>query len=145
MRPVWNGTKLDGARVLVRCYHGLGDTIQFARYLPLLAERAALVRVEAQPELIPLLRFPPGVADVVPLGEDDHLPARYGCNAEIDVTELPHAFRTTLGDIPTTVPYLKPSVEPDRSAEVARRLPLCPGGCASDWFGPLASGNRSAR
>ena len=60
MRPVWDGAELAGMRVLVRCYHGLGDTIQFARYLPLLAERAALVRVEAQPELIPLLRGLPG-------------------------------------------------------------------------------------
>ena len=94
MRPVWDGAELAGARVLVRCYHGFGDTIQFARYLPLLAERAALVRVEAQPELIPLLRNLPRIADLMPLGTEERPLARFGCDAEIDVTELPHAFRT---------------------------------------------------
>src|SRR4051812_29740209 len=87
MRPVWEGAELTGARVLVRCYHGLGDTIFFARYLPLLVRRAAHVRVEAQPELIPLLRTLPGIADFVPLEDEDHPPARFGCDAEIDITE----------------------------------------------------------
>ena len=96
MRPVWDGGGLSGTHVLVRCYHGLGDTIQFVRYLPLLAERAALVWIEAQPELIGLLRSLPGNVDPVPLGGQEHPPARFGCDAEIDITELPHAFRTTL-------------------------------------------------
>jgi hypothetical protein len=120
MRPVWDGAELAGARVLVRCYHGLGDTLHFARYLPLLAERAALVCVEAQPELIPVLCGLLGMADLVPLGAEDHPPARFGCDADIDVTELPHVFRTELGTIPAAIPYL--SVEPERSAEAARRL-----------------------
>ena len=125
MRPVWDGGELSGAHVLVRCYHGLGDTIQFARYLPLLAERAALVRIEVQPELIALLRSLPGNVDLVPLGDQDHPPARFGCDAEIDITELPHAFRTTLGTIPAAIPYL--SVEPERSEAAARRLSAVPG------------------
>jgi hypothetical protein len=120
MRPVWDGTDLTGARVLVRCYHGLGDTIQFARYLPLLAERASRVCVEAQPEFLSLLRGVPGIADLVPLGEKDFPPARFGCDAEIDITELPHAFRTTLDSIPAAIPYL--GAERARSAEAAQRL-----------------------
>ena len=43
LRWVWDGRPFDGRDVLVRCYRGLGDTLQFARYLPLLAERAASV------------------------------------------------------------------------------------------------------
>jgi hypothetical protein len=124
MRPVWDGAELAGARILVRCYHGLGDTIHFARYLPLLAKCAARVVVEAQPELIPLLRGLPGIADLVPLGEEDYPPARFGCDAQIDITELPHAFRTQLGTIPAAIPYL--SVEPERSEEAARRLSAVP-------------------
>ncbi|MGD9617957.1 MAG: ADP-heptose--LPS heptosyltransferase [Alphaproteobacteria bacterium] len=126
MRPVWDGAALEGARVLVRCYHGLGDTIHFSRYLPLLAERAALIRVEAQPELIPLLRTLPGRFDLIPLGEEDHPPARFGCDAEIDVTELPHAFRTTLGTIPAAIPYLRAA--PERSEEAARCFSEAPEG-----------------
>src|SRR5215212_3041441 len=52
---VWDGSPVDDRHVLVRCYHGLGDTIQFARYLPLLQARAREVIVWAQPRLIPLL------------------------------------------------------------------------------------------
>lgn len=54
LQPVWDGTPLGGKRVLIRCYHGLGDTIQFIRYVPLVAELAAEVIVWAQPPLLPL-------------------------------------------------------------------------------------------
>ena len=54
LRWVWDGRPFDGRRVLVRCYHGLGDTVQFARFLPHLRARAAEVTVEMQPRLLPL-------------------------------------------------------------------------------------------
>lgn len=120
MRPVWDGTGLDGARVLVRCYHGLGDTLHFSRYLPLLAGRAARVCVEAQPELLPLLRTLPGRFALSALGDADHPPGRFGCEVEIDITELPHAFGTTLETIPAAIPYLR--ADPRRANEAARRL-----------------------
>jgi ADP-heptose:LPS heptosyltransferase len=120
IRPVWDGAELTGARVLVRCYHGLGDTIFFARYLPLLTRRAAHVCIEAQPELIPLLRTLPGIAKIVPLEDEEHPPARFDCDAEIDITELAHEFRTTLDTIPAAIPYL--NAKPERSEEAARRL-----------------------
>src|SRR5215203_4908746 len=40
LQRIWRGEELRNRRVLVRCYHGLGDTIQFARFLPYLAEIA---------------------------------------------------------------------------------------------------------
>ena len=45
----------DGRDVLVRCYHGLGDTLQFCRYLAPLRRRVRSLALEAQPELLPLL------------------------------------------------------------------------------------------
>ncbi len=81
--------------------------------------------VEAQPELRCLLGGVPGIGDLVPLAEEDYPPARFGCDAEIDVTELPHAFRTTAGSIPRPIPYL--SAERGRSAEATRRLSAVPG------------------
>ena len=51
----WNGAPLAGRRVLVRCEHGLGDTIQFIRFVPRLRELASSVTVLAQPALVPLL------------------------------------------------------------------------------------------
>jgi hypothetical protein len=99
-RWVWDGTPIDGRDVLVRCYHGLGDTIQFARYLPLLASRAASVTVEAQPELVDLLRHQPIAA--VPFDRDRPLaPAE----CDIEITELAFALRT--GPDRLAPPYLR--------------------------------------
>ncbi len=56
LRWLWDGRDYRGRHCLVRCYHGLGDAIQFARFLPLLAARTASLTVEAQSRLIPLLR-----------------------------------------------------------------------------------------
>ena len=115
LRAVWDGTPLDGRAVVVRCYHGLGDTIQFVRFAAPLARVARRVVIEAQPELAPLLAGP---HETVSLGEQDLPPAAYGCEAEIDAGELPHALRASVTTIPSAQ-YLR--VDPDRVA-AARRL-----------------------
>src|SRR5205085_377265 len=69
LQAVWDGKPLDGKRVLVRCYHGLGDTIQFIRYAPLLKAVAARVIVWAQPRLLPLLQTARGIDQLLPLHE----------------------------------------------------------------------------
>src|SRR5829696_8404686 len=60
-QSIWNGSDVAGKRVLVRCYHGLGDTLQFIRYAALLKQVAAEVIVWAQPQLLPLVRTVAGV------------------------------------------------------------------------------------
>lgn len=122
LRWVWDGTPFDGHDVLVRCYHGLGDTIQFARFLPLLAQRAASVTVEVQPRLLPLLEGLAGTARLVPFDVARPLPPR-ACDVEI--TELPFALRATPEQAPA--PYLR-----------AKPAPLPPGTIglcysAGDW------------
>jgi hypothetical protein len=120
LRPVWDGSPFDGRDVLVRCFHGLGDTVQFIRYVPLLAGRARSVTVEAQPELSELLSTVPGIARLLPLSpEEDRTAAEIGCETEIDATELPHAFRTTLATIPDPAPLF---ADPARIAEARRRI-----------------------
>src|SRR5215211_5665415 len=64
---IWDGRPLLGKRVLVRCYHGLGDTIQFIRYAAFLKAVAAEVIVWVQPSLIPLLRSVRGIDRLLPL------------------------------------------------------------------------------
>lgn len=113
LQYVWDGRPLAGRRVLVRCYHGLGDTIQFIRYAPLLKAVAAEVLVWAQPALLPLLATAPGIDQLLPL-HDGAPEAAY--DADVEVMELPHLFRTTLGTIPAAVPYLH--VEPRRLVAV---------------------------
>jgi hypothetical protein len=100
----WDGAPLDGKRVLVRCYHGLGDTIQFIRYIPLLKSRAREVIVWAQPKLIPLLRSISGIDLLLPL--HDGTP-EIEFDASVELMELPHVFRTTLATIPRDIPYLQ--------------------------------------
>ncbi len=132
-RWVWDGRPFAGQRVLVRCYHGLGDTIQFARFLPLLRERVRSLSVETQPELIPLLAGMPGAERLIPFRvEAPHPPAE----CDLEVMELPHALRATPASVPARVPYL--SAPPAQVAAARRRIgspDLAVGLCwsAGDW------------
>ena len=100
---VWNGEPLDGKRVLIRCYHGLGDTIQFIRYAPMVRQIARRVIVWAQPELLRLLSTGEGIDELLPL-HDGAPEANF--DVDIEVMELPHVFRSTLDTLPSRVPYL---------------------------------------
>jgi hypothetical protein len=110
---VWTGEPLAGRRVLVRCYHGLGDTLQFVRYAPLLRAVAAEVIVWAQPALLPLLRTVRGIDRLLPL-HDGAPDAEY--DVDVEVMELPHFFRTTLDTIPAEVPYVHAKAAPRAGA-----------------------------
>jgi hypothetical protein len=94
---VWDGTPLEGKRVLIRCYHGLGDTIQFIRYAPLVKEIAREVMVWAQPSVIPLLETARGVDRFLPL-HDGAPDVEY--DADVEIMELAHVFRRIVGDVP---------------------------------------------
>lgn len=126
-QPVWDGTPLAGRRVLIRCYHGLGDTIQFIRYAELVRAVATEVTVWAQPALVPLLRTAPGIDRLVPL--HDGAP-EVDYDVDVEVMELPFVFRSTLATLPARVPYLHAAPAP-----VAREAPLMVGlVCrAGDW------------
>jgi hypothetical protein len=100
---VWNGAPLAGKRVLVRCYHGLGDTIQFARFIPLLKQAASHITVLGQAQLVPVLRTVDGLDAVLEL---DDGPCEAQRDVDIEIMELPHALRTTLATLPASVPYI---------------------------------------
>jgi hypothetical protein len=114
LQAIWSGEPLHGKRVLVRCYHGLGDTIQFIRYAPLLHEIAAEVIVWAQPSLLPLLASARGIDRLLPL-HDGTPDIDY--DVDIELMELPHAFRTTPATLPSAVPYLGVAAGPRRRSE----------------------------
>jgi hypothetical protein len=112
LQRIWDGRPLEG-RVLVRCYHGLGDTIQFARYLPLLRAQARAVMLWVQPALMSLMAQIPGVDQVLPL-HDGTPDVEF--DADVELMELPYAFRTAIDTIPGTVPYLSAPPFPVRRA-----------------------------
>jgi hypothetical protein len=106
---VWDGAPLAGRRVLVRCYHGLGDTLQFARFLPAVAELAQDLTVWAQPSLIPLLSTLSNVGRMRCLPLHTGTPA-VDYDVDIEVMELAHALRARECDVGRYVPYFQ--VEP---------------------------------
>jgi tetratricopeptide (TPR) repeat protein len=101
-RPLWLGQEdIAGKTVLLHCEQGYGDTLQFARYAPLLAERGATVVLEVQEHLKALLSQMPGVSQIVARGEP--LPP---FDLYCPLLSLPLAFGTRLETIPANVPYI---------------------------------------
>lgn len=100
-RPQWRGEDIRGQTVLLHAEQGLGDTLQFCRYAPLVAARGARVVLECQPSLVRLLGSLAGVDRIVPAGQP--LPA---FDRHCPLMSLPRAFGTTLESIPSDMPYL---------------------------------------
>lgn len=108
---VWDGAPLAGRRVLVRCYHGLGDTLQFVRFVPGLRRVAAEVTLWAQPALLPLLATMCGVGPLAPL--HDGVP-EVAYDADVEVMELAHIARATPASLPLPPRFdLAPAALPD--------------------------------
>jgi len=118
LRSVWDGSPLDQKRVLIQCYHGLGDTIQFIRYLPLVEKIASQSTVRLQPELIPLIATMNLKSHLTEL-TGPYSPADF--DVEVELMELPFVFRTTLQSIPADIPYLH--VPPDLTMSGPNRRP----------------------
>jgi len=107
----WDGRPIRGHNVLLRCLHGLGDTIQFIRYAPLIRREARTLTIEAQPTLKSLIRESKLADEVITWGEPEP-----PWDQQIEVIELPRIFRTTLDSIPNNVPYLHAPLVPPLSA-----------------------------
>ncbi len=100
---VWNGAPFDNRRVLVRCEHGLGDTIQFLRYIPRLRQRARSVILKVQPMLLQLCTGMPSIDLLRDAWTTDPDPVH---DVAIECMEFAYAFRDTTETLPTEVPYL---------------------------------------
>jgi tetratricopeptide (TPR) repeat protein len=146
-QPAWQGSPLEGMHVLVLCEQGLGDTIQFVRYVPMLAARGAKVTVECQGKLKPLLacldtssrhapravagsgsdepqlaggngtRSVPATGEVRVIARGEPLP-NFDMHARL--MTLPCIFGSTPEDLPSQVPYLR--VDEKRVAEFAEQF-----------------------
>jgi Flp pilus assembly protein TadD len=101
--PPWRGEALEGKRILLHAEQGLGDTIQFARYIPLVQQRGGKIVLCVQPEAISLLKSTRGVEQIA--SHPNQLPR---CDTHCYLMDLPHALGTTLETIPNEVPYLYP-------------------------------------
>lgn len=102
LRWVWDGRSFEGRNVLVRCYHGLGDALQFARYLPVLRQHVGSLTLEAPASLIPLLAQLPGIDRLVPFLTHAPLPPS---ECDLEIMELPFALKLPPDAVPP--PYIK--------------------------------------
>ncbi len=115
-QPLWLGeTDVAGKTILLTEEQGLGDTIQFCRYAPLVAQRGSRVILEVPPQLTRLAASLSGIAQIVETGHA--LPA---FDLHCPVLSLPLAFKTGFATIPAEIPYLK--ADPDQSKAWQDRL-----------------------
>ncbi|MBI4663443.1 MAG: tetratricopeptide repeat protein [Verrucomicrobia bacterium] len=101
-QPRWTGEPLAGKTILVFAEQGIGDTLQFVRYVPPVTERVGRVIFECQPALKDLLATARGIDRLVAHGE-----ALPPFDVQIPLLSLPLLFRTSANSIPAAVPYLK--------------------------------------
>ena len=116
-QPRWLGGPLEGRRILVWAEQGLGDTLQFARFLSLVSRHGGRVTLECPPTLTRLLRRTAGVEGVVAFGAplpefDVHSP----------LMSLPLALEVTLNNLPEHTPYI-----------------VCPEEASAHWAGEPAT------
>ena len=104
--PRWTGEALGGKTILVFSEQGIGDTIQFARFLVSLHEAGAKVKALVQPVLLGLVRSLP-----VPVEWFDRVGDIGDFDYQIPLLSLPRVFRTEIDSIPAPVPYFTPEAE----------------------------------
>jgi tetratricopeptide (TPR) repeat protein len=123
--PVWTGQPLAGRRLLLHAEQGLGDAVQFVRYVPLLAREAAAVSVVCHGPLAPLVRATWPDVEVRTFGEPP--PA---ADLRLPLMSVAAVRRASLDEIPSGVPYLRASPERvaawrDRVGAEGPRVGLC--------------------
>jgi tetratricopeptide (TPR) repeat protein len=106
MPPLSRLGDVTGRTVLVTHEDGFGDTVQFMRYVPLLAQRGARVIAWVPKPLERVLRSVAGVAEVL-TGDIPFPPFDWHC----PFVSLPRVFETSLATIPNAVPYISVDAE----------------------------------
>jgi len=129
----WDGSAFAGRRVLIRCEHGLGDTLQFIRFVPPISRIAREVHLLVQPQLLALLQGAPGLGQVRNAWTDDPAPAH---DVEIEVMELAYALRVRMENLPPSYPHLRERAAAHAAAvqlpqDARQRVGLL--WAASDW------------
>jgi Flp pilus assembly protein TadD len=99
--PTWNGMTLRQGRILLICDQGFGDSLQFCRYIPMVAERCQEVVVGASADLAPLVLSIPGVGGCFVRWQEIPRHTSYAL-----MSSLPAILGTELDTIPAKVPYI---------------------------------------
>ncbi len=102
--PRWRGEPLDGRTLLIQAEQGFGDTLQFVRFVPLVAEKGGRVILEVQPQLLPLIAPVAQAARATLIAQGTPHPA---ADLHCPLLSLPLALGTTFDALPGRTPYLQ--------------------------------------
>jgi tetratricopeptide (TPR) repeat protein len=108
-RPLWRGEPLDGKTILLHTEGGLGDTLQFFRYVRLLHDQGARVLLQCPKSLLLVLSGFPGVELLA--SDAQHVP---DFDIHAPLMSVPGIVGTTSTSIPAAVPYVL--ADPERTA-----------------------------
>lgn len=114
-KPLWKGETLPGKTLLLYAEQGLGDAIQFARFVPHLATPDMRIVLEVHPQLMGLMRSLKGVADIIPVWG-----ATPAFDAFLPLMDVPGVLGLMPDTLPREVPYL--AAEPERVARWREKL-----------------------
>ena len=115
--PEWDGQHIGNKRLLLWSEQGLGDSIQFIRYAPLIKQRSGKLIVKCQRSLKDLFKSIPAIDKIV---TQDQIDIKY--DYHIPMLSLPRIFRTREATIPAQVPYLKP--DKDSKEKIQKKLDI---------------------
>lgn len=136
--PAWQGEPLAGRSLLVQAEQGLGDTLQFVRYLPVLQAMGARVTLQCQTAVLRLVQSLPGLTAAVSCEQ-----APPATDFVVSLLSLPLRLGTLPGTVLADVPYLR--ADPQAVAAWQQRLAR-PGGALRvglAWQGsPLHAADR---
>lgn len=146
--PLWTPEAPASARVLVRCEQGFGDSVFFARFLPLLRARCAHLSFICRKELLRLFEGFQGIDRLLPLDGDETSPR--DCDFRIPLASLPRYFASSMETLPSLEkPLFKPAgqelsrwrsfVEPRAPGSSTKRIGLCWSGSQENRLGRMRS------
>jgi tetratricopeptide (TPR) repeat protein len=98
--PLWDGCDLSGKTILLHCEQGMGDSLQFIRYAPLVKAKGGRVLLACPTPLAALFSTAEGIDEILPAGA---MPTH---DAHAPLLSLPSIFGTTPDTVPAKIPYL---------------------------------------
>ena len=102
VQPLWDGSPLNSRRILLHAEQGHGDTIQFVRYVPMVAARGGEVILQCQPALARLLAAQGTLGQVIAQGESEP-----PFDVQCPLMSLGRIFDSTLNDVAKSIPYVR--------------------------------------
>ncbi len=117
-RPRWDGRPFKGQRLLIHDEQGLGDTLQFVRYLERVKSLGGEVLLETRKPFLKLLENIRGVDQLVERSQDGR--PRVEFDLYCPLLSLPMIFSTTRDSVPAPVPYIR--ADPEKAAQWTGRL-----------------------